>query len=567
MIKLLYRSWKDTGTLKNLIGLIFIFFTTALLLLASSQFLGNLIQAVLENHADLIINSFIIYIVLELLILVLNYLGSHYKLVTVENMKRIFKKLTLSHLIDAPYSFSQKQEKGDIIGRLEDDVSSIVTASSMGADIIKAIILCLVFSLCLMYYNFYLFLLFIIPIVLNALIQMTISDTIMNFIVPWKEAQGSRNSLFQEILSNQSTIRIYQLEDQANNWIDEASRLTQSRGFIGLSKLNIIQTTLSLISFLPIVLVLIGGAYLVSNNNINIAQLTSSLMIANLANDEFSVILVGFINIPHLMSSAQRIFPLWDSGYEEFGDELGFDKTEQVIELNDVSFSYNQNKDVLKNINLKIKRGESIGIVGTSGSGKSTLFKLLLGLYSPTAGEVKVNALSVQRWEKDALRNQFAVVSQKHSLFSDSIAQNIKYGNDDLSHGEISSILKSVKLNKDPDMQIGESGQFLSGGERQRLSIARALVKDADILLLDEASSALDLETETQVMSLIAGTHNHSTQLIVAHRLSTVVSCDRILVLNQGKIVEMGDHKTLMRKKGVYYNLFNLQKGEGHEKE
>ena len=237
------------------------------------------------------------------------------------------------------------------------------------------------------------------------------------------------------------------------------------------------------------------------------------------------------------------------------------------IEFTDVCFEYNKNIPVLKNVNLKVKAGSNIAIVGNSGGGKTTLINLLPRFYDVTAGKILIDGVDIRQYSLESLRNNIAVVFQDNFLFSGTIKDNILFGKPDASDEEIYEVLKLVYLDnfvagleKGINSEIGERGTMLSGGQKQRLAIARALIKNAPIVILDEATSALDNKSEAVVQKAIENLMKNRTVFVIAHRLSTIKNAEQIIVMNDGQIVESGTHEALLEKEnGAYAALYNAQ--------
>jgi subfamily B ATP-binding cassette protein MsbA len=244
------------------------------------------------------------------------------------------------------------------------------------------------------------------------------------------------------------------------------------------------------------------------------------------------------------------------------------------INIKNVTFRYEETP-VLKNINLSIKAGEVVAFVGMSGGGKTSLVNLIPRFYDVSAGRILIDGHDIRDVTMQSLRNQIAIVTQQTILFNDTVKNNIAYGDIDRTEGDIISAAKAAnahnfirKLPQGYDSNIGELGTKLSGGEKQRISIARALLKNAPILILDEATSSLDTEAEIEVQDALDNLMKGRTTLVIAHRLSTIRNADRIIALVNGEIVEEGDHETLLKKKGEYFRLYNLQfKDEGNNVE
>ena len=264
------------------------------------------------------------------------------------------------------------------------------------------------------------------------------------------------------------------------------------------------------------------------------------------------------------------------SRQQEIEDTIGsrivkFPKSD--INIKNITFSYKKHDALFKNFNLKIKQGEKVGLVGRSGAGKTTLINLLLRFYDLKEGEILINDYDIKKITQNSLRANIAMVTQDISLLHRSIKENIAYGNPSASKKNIIAAAKKaqahnfiIKLkdqygNKGYDTLVGERGIKLSGGQRQRISIARVILKNAPILILDEATSALDSEIESIIQNSLSDLMHGKTVIAIAHRLSTIAAMDRLVVIDEGNIVEEGDHQSLLKKKGLYYQLWQHQSG------
>jgi ATP-binding cassette, subfamily B, bacterial len=268
------------------------------------------------------------------------------------------------------------------------------------------------------------------------------------------------------------------------------------------------------------------------------------------------------------IDSAQRMFEIVDSRPEvdEIENPVHLPDIQGNIDVTDAYFEYEAGRPVIKNATMSVKAGQMLGIVGKSGAGKSTIVNLMARLYDVTEGSIVLDGVPIKNIAIDDLRQSIGIVSQEMYLFIGTVADNIRYARTGASMDEVIAAAKAasahdfiIKLPDGYDTRIGSSGQDLSGGEKQRLSIARAIIQNPRILILDEATASMDTETERSIQDSLGKLKAGRTTISIAHRLSTLRDADMLAVIDGGKVVEYGTHAQLIRKKGAYYNLFKLQ--------
>ncbi|MBR5865116.1 MAG: ABC transporter ATP-binding protein [Alistipes sp.] len=275
-----------------------------------------------------------------------------------------------------------------------------------------------------------------------------------------------------------------------------------------------------------------------------------------------------FANINQGVAAGERIFTIIDAESEvkDKEDAVEFDGLKESIELRNVHFSYDGEREVINNVNITIKKGQTIALVGPSGGGKSTLSELIPRFYDVKSGDILFDGKSIKDYTQESLRSKMSIVSQETVLFNDSIEGNILMGRPTATHDEVINACKVAnahgfitEASDGYDTNIGDRGTKLSGGQRQRLSIARAVLKNPEILILDEATSALDTESEKLVQDALTNLLKGRTSIVIAHRLSTIYNADRIYVIDQGRVAEEGTHHELLEKGGIYAHLIEMQ--------
>ena len=315
--------------------------------------------------------------------------------------------------------------------------------------------------------------------------------------------------------------------------------------------------------------VLVFGGSLVMNGSLDAGGFIAFIAMFSQITRPVRTFIDQFATINQGIAAGERIFSIIDtvSEIQDKPDAVELKEFKDKIEFRDVHFSYDGSREVIDGISFEIKRGQTIALVGPSGGGKSTLSELLPRFYDPTAGDIRIDGISLRDYTQESIRAHMSVVSQDTVLFNDTIAANISMGKSGATQEEIAAAARIANADtfiaECPDgyeTGIGDHGSKLSGGQRQRLSIARAVLKNPDILILDEATSALDTESEKLVQDalnkLLAG---NRTSVVIAHRLSTIYNADKIIVIDHGKIAEQGTHTELLAKNGIYAKLIEMQ--------
>ena len=324
-----------------------------------------------------------------------------------------------------------------------------------------------------------------------------------------------------------------------------------------------------LIQWLPNIISAVYAVWLVSRGVVSLGGLVGFIMILSKFVDAYTGLPFAMVDASAGMVSVDRVERIL-SAEEEGCADAAPRAVENVIAFEKVDFSYHENVPVLQGLTFSVKKGENVAFVGESGGGKSTIFRILCGFYEKTGGEYRIFGRPIEEWNREALREQIALVSQNVFLFPTTIAENIAYSKPGATKEQIVEACKKAQIHdfiqtlpEGYETMVGERGAILSGGQKQRLAIARAILKDAPVLLLDEPTSALDVETESGIQEAIRTVMAGRTCITIAHRLSTVQNADRIYVLKQGRIAECGTHAELLQQGGVYAAMYGEEADHG----
>jgi len=472
----------------------------------------------------------------------------------------MFKKL-----LKLPKNFFDRTSSGKILSKLTFDVEQIAgAASSIWLDFIKASVTVFILVIYLFYKNWQLSLslIVILPIVFIAVKKS--SSRMRNSSSEVQKSIGDMTHLLEENISGNAVIKIFEAEKYEKDKFDhQVNNVRQQRFKVDLTAAvnsNLINILLGLslamvVYFSSFSLQMTAGEFL--------SYFTALAMLIKPAKT-----LVN-INKPFqvALAAGQSVSAFLNEEEESNNGKKSVKKLNGDIIFENILFSYEPNKLVLNNFSLSVKAGESIAIVGPTGSGKTTIIDLLTKFYTPQSGSIFIDGIDIKKLNNHSLRSNIAFVDQGTRLFNDTIRANIALGKSDVMSFETvkESAVKAEaiefidNLEKQFDTDIGDNGQLLSGGQRQRLAIARAIAKDASILILDEATSALDSSTEKLVQKSIAKMTQNKTTIIIAHRLSTIQNADRIIVLKSGEIIEEGTHESLIKNNGYYSQLVEDQ--------
>ena len=473
-------------------------------------------------------------------------------------------------IINFRINFFTNKKKGDVISRLTSDIQQIENSVINSVTVLfkePALLLGLFFILSTISVKLTIYTLILIPV--SGIVISNIAKHLKVKAAFSQTALGNINNIINETLDGIRIIKLFTansfMKKRFAEEVNEYGRQNYSM-YKRFELSNPVSEFLGIVT-VSIILLVGGGMVLDSSSDITASEFIAFIIIFSQVLPPAKAITGAFNTIQRGVASADRVFEFIDKSKrdEEDKGKESIENLKNSIDFENISFAY-ENENVLNDISFKIKRGESVAIVGPSGGGKSTIIDLLSKFYTLKNGSIKIDGKDINKYKTEDVRKMIGIVTQESLLFHDTITNNIcfgseKYDNNNLSKAaEIANAHDFIeKLEDKYDTIIGERGLKLSGGQRQRICIARAIYKDPPILIFDEATSSLDSKSEKSVQTAVEKVMKDRTTIIIAHRLSTIKNVDKIIVIDKGKIVEMGSHEELLKKNNIYSNLSKMQ--------
>ena len=521
-----------------------------------------------EGSNDVLIFMVSIIIITFLLKNIFNYLSMFFITFLKNGVIKDFRNDIYNKIIKLSMSYYSEKKKGDIVARISSDVLEIDNSFLSVFELIIKEPLMILFTLISMYLispELTGFVLIFIP--LSAFFISIVGKSLKRKSLKVQKEQGLFISLVDETLNGLKIVKIFNAENAFSKKFSESTKRLYKFSNSVINRKNLASPLSEFLGICSITAILwYGGMMVLKENSLDASTFLVYLGLAYNILTPAKALSKASYKVRKAYGAAERVFQIIDDKrYLKSSNDIYLDNFDSSIDFENVSFAY-ENEEVIKNLSFKIKKGETIALVGQSGSGKSTIANLISRFYDISDGKIKVDGKNIKEINLTSLRKLIGLVTQDSILFNDSIKNNLLIGNESANDEDIIEALKIANawefvkdLPNTIDANIGDSGNKLSGGQKQRISIARAVLKNPPIMLLDEATSALDSESEHLVQIALDNVMKNKTSLVIAHRLSTVQNADNIIVLEKGKVIESGKHKELMTKEGVYSNLVRMQ--------
>ena len=571
ILKRLYKNYTKFYLNKILLAVIF-----SILVAASTSATAWLLDPAIEK-IFLKKDQTLIFIIPILIIIAFStkgislYLAKVLMINVAEEVKKKLQLNMLSSFIKADTEYIENRHSGKYISNLNFDVNQITgMLSTSFLNFFKDGLTLIGLLIVMFTQNWKLSLIALIMIPLASITAKKLGKRMGKVSTEAQERSGDLNKYLIDLFKNHKIIKIFQRENFENERSDK---------FVEELKKKSVKIATVLIRATPVMEVLTGtmigvlifySGKLIMSDQLSINNFFSFLAAMMLAYQPVKSLATINVGVGQGLSAAKRILPIIDikNEIQSNSESKDLDLVNGTIDFKNIKFNYSgdKNKIVLNNINLSVNGGKTTALVGHSGSGKSTLLNLIPRIYDPKSGEISIDNQNIKNVNLSSLRKQISIVDQNITLFDDTVYNNIKYASPEVSDDEIYESAKLSmcsefidKLENKFETIIGENGVKLSGGEKQRLSIARAFLKNSPIILLDEATSSLDSETEEKIQKALEALTLNKTTVVIAHRLSTILNADNIYVMDKGCVVDSGKHENLIKDSEIYKNYYNRQ--------
>ncbi|HBC95634.1 MAG TPA: multidrug ABC transporter ATP-binding protein [Clostridium sp.] len=572
--KTLFRLWKYFGSERRLLIIIFVFIILdSVVSFLGPYLIGKSIDAIsgLKVRADFSLLSIMVILLLLTYIVdgILTFFQSWLMAGTAQRIIVRLRENLFNKLQKLPISFFDKNTHGEIMSRLTNDIENVSSTISQSTTHLMSSAVTVLGS-------------FIMMLVLSPLLTLVTLIVVPMVFLLTRSIAGSTNKLFKDqqtelgilnghIEESISGLQVVKAFNHEGKIIDEFNVMNRKLCKIGLKAQilsGFLMPLMNVINNIGFAAVAGVGGVLAVKDIITVGTIASFLNYSRQFTRPLNSIASIFNTLQSAVAGAERVFEILDET-EESEDIPGAKVLESArgnIVFKNVCFGYRKDVEVLKNVNFEIRPGTSVALVGPTGAGKTTIVNLLNRFYDVSSGEIFIDGVDIRNYTRDSLRKCFGIVLQDTYLFTGTIFENIKYGNLDADYSKVREIAKSVgadqfieKLPMGYDTVIQEGGGNLSQGERQIISIARTVLSNPSILILDEATSNIDTRTEIKIQKAMFKLMENRTSFIIAHRLSTTKYSDIIMVIDNGRIVEFGNHEDLMDKRGIYYDMYCAQ--------
>ncbi|MGI5891916.1 MAG: ABC transporter ATP-binding protein [Bacillota bacterium] len=518
-----------------------------------------------ERITEILIFLMILYIISTVFHFLQGYLTSNVSQKTVYNLRdQISKKINRM-----PMRYFDRQTHGEVLSRITNDIDLLGQSLNQSlSQMISSLILVIGIVIVMFTINWVMTLSVIGILPLTMLLMRILMKKSQKHFTEQQEYLGHTNSHIEEIFSGQTIVKAFNNEEEVTDKFEHLNKTLYKSAWKSQFLSGIMMPLTMLISNLGYVIVAILGVWLTIQGAITVGNIQSFIQYVRTLSQPLSQIAQGFAQLQSTAAAAERVFEFINEDEEEqtVKNPLSTKYLQGSVEFKQVNFGYTEDKIIIRDFNAVIKPGQKVAIVGPTGAGKTTIVKLLMRFYDINNGHIYIDGHDIKEFNRSDLRNIFGMVLQDTWLFHGSIMENIRYGNLNASDQQVIEAARAAYVDQFvrtlPDgynMVISEEADNISQGQKQLLTIARAILANPKILILDEATSSVDTRTEIRIQKAMDNLMHGRTSFIIAHRLSTIKDADLILVMDKGDIIEQGNHQELLAKGGFYATLYNSQ--------
>lgn len=528
---------------------------------------SNAIDAITQGEwkslTPILITMVIVYIIHSLC----TFLQSKLSAILSQNIVARMRKDLFSCIVNLPIKYLDMNSHGDIMSRMTNDVENISTTVSQSMSSLFSGILTIIGTVVMMVALCpQLAVLSCVTVILTIAATKFLSKAMRVFFRKRQVLLGQLNGNVEEMVTGYKTVVAYNRQQAVVSDFDGVSDELTKVGIIAEILGGSMGPVMNVINNIGFVIIAAFGGYFAINHIISIGVISAFIVYAKQFGRPIDELAQIYGQIQTAIAGAERVFAVMDEPLEDKSGDKTMDNLKGVIKFENVNFSYTDDKQVLYDFNLEVKAGHKVALVGSTGSGKTTVVNLLMRFYDVDSGRILIDDVNIKDIDCDNLRKNTAIVLQDTVLFADSVKNNLKYSNSEATDEQMYEAARMSncdnmirKLPDKYDTKLMSEGENISQGQRQLLSIARAFLAQPKILIFDEATSSVDTRTEKHIQDAMVKLMKNRTSLIIAHRLSTIQDADLIVVMDEGRIVETGNHSELLEKKGRYYQLYMTQ--------
>lgn len=560
----IYLKWAKTIILALLFTLVSALFSVAIPYYVGQCFNAFDIPKRLVNYSILWFNLKIIFS-LYLMSWLLSFSSGVLMLRTSQKLVYVLRRDLFDKMQRLPLKFFDTRAHGDTMSRMTNDVDNISSTIAQTTTQLLASSLTLVGSLVVMLkLNVSLTLAVLVCVPLVFTLTRTIAKRSRAYFLAQQRQLGQLNGIIEESVSGLKLVKAFEREEQTIHQFKQVNQQLAQSSTNAQVWSGYMMPLLNVINNLVFALVAITGGILSIHSGLSVGVIVSFMTYAKQFTQPLNAIAGMFNNIQSALAGAERVFEVMDAEEEVADDEEATDMTVTTgtVKFERVSFGYREDQMVLKAVSFEVDAGETVALVGETGAGKTTIVNLITRFYDPQEGQIYIDGQNIKKVKRSSLRQCFSVVLQDTNLFNGTILDNIRYAKPTASREAVIEAAKVArahhfisKLPNGYETKVFATSDSLSQGQRQLIAIARAVLSNAPILILDEATSSVDTKTEKEIQQALVHLMKHRTSFLVAHRLSTIRDADKILVIGEGSILESGNHETLMKQKGRYFEM------------